>query len=94
MAWNKCDRCVSSKDLCKQCKDNPEYAWVPKRSQYQEYIPVCPKGMTDCISDPAYILKYHEKWYHEMYGDKTPEEVIKEKKSCWEEDCYYDDEDK
>ena len=32
MAWysgSHCDRCVTSKELCKDCKDNPEYAWVP-----------------------------------------------------------------
>lgn len=57
-----------------------------------DYIPTCPYGYEDCISDPAYIRCYHFKWWEEL-GMPTECECADE----YEEDChcrYYDDEDK
>lgn len=90
----RCDKCVTDKSKCKKCNENPIYKDFPSYSQFSEYIPVCPKGMTDCISDPAYILCHYPEWYKELYGDKTPEEAIKTEEDCREENCHYDDEDK
>lgn len=51
-----------------------------------DYTPTCPYGYTDCILDPAYLRKYHFKWWKERLGMRT---------TC---DCVdgegYDDEDK
>mgnify|MGYP003288492126 FL=1 len=57
-----------------------------------DYIPTCPYGYEDCISDPAYIREYHPKWWEEL-GMPTECECADE----YEEGChcrYYDDEDK
>ena len=57
-----------------------------------DYIPTCPYGYEDCISDPAYIRAYHPKWWEEL-GMPTECECADE----YEEGChcrYYDDEDK
>ena len=94
-----CDKCVTDKSLCDQCKDNPKYANVPKSSAFMPYKPVCKIGAVDCINDPAYILYTDPVWYKELYGDKTPEELALE---CFDlcydaehdEVRYYDDEDK
>ena len=56
------------------------------------YIPTCPYGYTDCISDPAYIRCYHsERW--EKLGMPTECSSAKYyEKAC---SCkWYDDEDK
>lgn len=96
---NKCERCVSSKDLCLKCCDNPLYANIPKISMFKTYIPTCPRGYHDCVNDPAYIKYYHPEWYKELYGDKTPYEAAEECRQAVIEDpnekyyCY-DDEDK
>lgn len=58
----------------------------------RDYIPTCPYGYEDCISDPAYIRCYHPKWWEEL-GMPTECECADE----YEEGCscrYYDDEDK
>jgi hypothetical protein len=56
------------------------------------YIPSCPYGYTDCVSDPAYIRCYHpERW--EKLDMPTECECADE----YEEGCscrWYDDEDK
>ena len=57
-----------------------------------DYIPTCPYGYEDCISDPAYIREYYPKWWEEL-GMPTECECADE----YEEGChcrYYDDEDK
>ena len=57
-----------------------------------DYIPTCPYGYEDCISDPAYIREYHPKWWEEL---GMPTECSQAK--GWEAGgccCYYDDEDK
>lgn len=59
----------------------------------EPYIPTCPYGATDCISDPAYIRKYHNDWWIEL-GRPT---CCKEGQKLYDQgkDCpYYDDEDK
>lgn len=94
---SRCDNCVTDRSFCDQCADNPKY---PKYSYYQDYIPTCPRGYTDCVFDPAYIKCYHPEWYAKLYGNMTPEEASKE--ACVkrvEEDpdeiySCYDDEDK
>ena len=59
----------------------------------EPYIPVCPYGAVDCISDPAYIRKYHPEWWIEL-GRPTccscGQELFDQGKDC----PYYDDEDK
>ena len=61
-----------------------------------------PRGYADCVNDPAYILFYHPTYYKEIFGDKTPLEVLWIENGCmesYEKDpemkyyCY-DDEDK
>ena len=83
-------RCVTDRSLCDDCKFSPKYDKVPTWDHLQEYIPTCPQGYKDCVSDPAYIKYHHPEWYKKLYGDMTPEEASKE---CNKE-CYYDDEDK
>ena len=96
---SRCENCVTSKEECVNCCDNPIYANVPRQSKYQKYIPLCPRGYKDCVLDPAYIKAYNPKWYYELYGDKTPEEAVEKCRQIMEEDpneeypCY-DDEDK
>ena len=94
---SKCQICVTDKSLCDECKDNPKYKNVPRRSLFMMYKPTCPFGMNDCIGDPAYCKFYYPKYYEKWYGNLSPEEVIKQScSSCVE--CgypkYYDDEDK
>ena len=68
----------------------------------EPYKPVCPRGYTDCVCDPAYIKYHHPEWYKEMYGDLSPEEAARTEDSCYDrfrkdpdEKYYcYDDEDK
>ena len=104
--YNKCDKCVSDKSWCAECIDHPEVQKIlkslPKQSCFMAYVPTCPRGYTECIHDPAYILYHYPGWYKELYGDKTPLEVIWMENGCMEkfekdpneeEDCY-DDEDK
>ena len=89
----KCEKCVTDKSNCDRCKDNPKYADYPKVSFYSEYISLCPQGYKDCVYDPAYIKHHYPEWYEDMWRDKTPEEIVKEK--CDPDDKYcYDDEDK
>ena len=62
-----------------------------------DYIPVCPRGFTDCVRDPAYIKYEDPEWYKELYGDMTPEEAIHKENGCCDrgiEEYCYDDEDK
>lgn len=92
----KCEECVTDKSLCVECRDYPKYRYIPMRSYFSAYNPVCPVGMPDCILDPAYLKCYHPEWYEKIYGDMTPEEVAN--KFCnkqQDEYCYdYDNEDK
>ena len=97
---SKCDRCVTDKNLCVDCSDNPIYANVPKWSHFSLYIPTCPRGYKDCVGDPAYIKTFHPKWYKKIYGDLSPQEAslksckLKVKEDPYEEYYCYDDEDK
>ena len=73
MEWyklSKCERCVQDKELCVNCRDNPIYHNVPRHSFYMYYKPVCPRGFSDCVTDPAYIKFHYPDWYKELYGDK------------------------
>lgn len=66
------------------------------------YKPVCPRGYSDCVCDPAYIKANHSAWYHDLYGDIPPEKAILVEHGCMqryaedpnEEYSCYDDEDK
>ena len=61
-------------------------------SKMDDYIPTCPYGYIDCVSDPAYIRRYNPKWWEEL---GMPTECSQAK--YYEEDCscqWYDDEDK
>lgn len=93
---SKCNKCVTNKSECINCCDNPIYADVPRRSKFQDYIPLCPVGYSDCVYDPAYMKLYCSEWYEELYGDKSPEEVVKEKCLVTNHGYCpnYDDEDK
>lgn len=101
-ACQKCAECVADKSWCCECADSFEHAITPLVSYFQEYRPVCPRGYTDCVCDPAYIKYYHPKWYKELYGDLSPEEAILGENGCMEryerdpDEKYhcYDDEDK
>lgn len=107
----QCDHCIFSKaennkDVCMNCRDNPMVqkilAALPKQSYFAEYSPVCPRGYSDCVYDPAYIEFYYPEWYKELYKNLTPKEAIHVENGCWDcfqrdpdERCYcYDDEDK
>ena len=104
--YNKCDKCVSDKSWCSQCRDHPDVQKIltslPKQSCFMYYKPVCPRGYVDWIWDPGYIWYHYPNWYKELYGDLKPEDAIKQKGSCLdkvaadpdEEDYCYDDEDK
>jgi hypothetical protein len=93
MGLMRCDKCVTKKELCQECCDNPIYKDVPKYSMFQAYIPACPKGLDGCVCDPAYIKYIHPEWYKELYGDMTPAQAAA--KNCDVNDEYcYDDEDK
>lgn len=90
---NRCKKCVTDKELCERCKDNPKYADYPRVSYFKAYIPVCPQGYDDCVCDPAYIQHHYPAWYKELYGDMTLEEAAAKGCNAEDEDCY-DDEDK
>lgn len=98
----RCDKCVAPKSLCIKCRENPIYAEVPQYSQFRVYNPVCPRGYTDCVGDPAYIKCYHPSWYQKLYGDLTPVQALEVPNGCMDsvrkdpdEHFYcYDDEDK
>ena len=101
--YNKCDKCVSNKSWCTECIDHPEVQQIlkslPKQSCFMAYVPTCPRGYTDCVSDPAYIYFHYPDWYKELYGDKTPEEASEKCRQKMledpnEEEYCYDDEDK
>ena len=100
MSKSRCDMCVADKSFCAECCENPIYANVPIHSLFQAYKPTCPRGYLDCVNDPAYLKAYHPDYYHDTFGDLTPEKASA--KSCQErvkedpdEEYYcYDDEDK
>lgn len=95
--YNKCQFCITDKSLCDDCKDNPKYRDIPKRSLFMAYEPMCPFGMHDCIGDPAYYKFYHPEYYKELYGGLSPKEAVSESCSCciqWDYPKYYDNEDK
>lgn len=101
--YSYCNKCVSDKSLCSQCRDNPEVqkilASLPKQSFFMNYVPVCPRGYLDCVCDPAYIYFHYPDWYKKLYGDKTPEEAAEKCRQKMledpdEENYCYDDEDK
>ena len=48
----------------------------------EEYTPVCPCGKKDCTWDPAYIKHRAPELYQDLWGDKTPEEVVLEPDGC------------
>jgi hypothetical protein len=58
-----------------------------------EYETACPYGYLDCISDPAYIRKYHPQWWIEL-GRPTICECGQRLFDKGKECRYYDDEDK
>ena len=64
-----------------------------KRFFPEDYPITCPYGYDGCISDPAYIRKYHPEWWIEL-GRPTVcscgKELYDQQKEC----PYYDDEDK
>ena len=78
------DVCVDGPG-CKGCK-------YSRYDDEDEYEPTCPLGYDDCVRDPAYIKHFHPDWYEKLYGNKSPEEVAKEK--CNTPFGCYDDEDK
>ena len=56
------------------------------------YLPSCPHGYRDCISDPEYIKAHYPDWYAELVEDNGGKPLT----SCThcEDGEYYDDEDK
>lgn len=71
--------------------------WVRMTSS-QNYKPVCPYKMDDCINDPAYLQKFHPDVYTECYNNLTPWQAAEQCRKYHQEDseycCCYDDEDK
>ena len=59
----------------------------------EAYKPECPYGYMNCISDPAYIRRWHNEWWIDL-GRPTVCNCGA-KYFAKEEECpYYDDEDK
>lgn len=67
------------------------------------YNPVCPRGYTNCVNDPAYILYTNPNYYKKVYRNMTPAQAIFVEDGCIDsvkkdpnEKKYYcyDDEDK
>lgn len=89
-----CNDCVNDEKYCSICTRNPNNPVY--RNYYKPYNPTCKFKYMHCIHDPAYIFCYDKSWYHELYGDMTPEDAAKDKEGC--ANClsgeYYDDEDK
>ena len=59
----------------------------------EAYTPECPYGYENCISDPAYIRRWHIEWWIEL-GRPTVCECGLKLFEKGEECRYYDDEDK
>lgn len=78
----RCNKCVAPESLCIKCRENPIYAEIPQYSQFRAYNPVCPRGYTDCASDPAYLKHYHPEWYKTLYGDLTPVQALEVTNGC------------
>ena len=49
----------------------------------EAYTPVCPCGHDDCSWDPGYIKHRYPELYQDIWGNKTPEEVVFEPNGCW-----------
>lgn len=93
-AQSKCDRCVNKDtDKCDNCIDHPKWQDRPRKSYFELYRKTCPYGY-HCVYDPAYILFYDPEWYKDLYGDKTPQEVVGGSCQNCEDGDNYDDEDK
>ena len=97
---SRANTCVNKDVHCDSCtlqRGVKERAYF-----YKEYKPLCPRGYSDCIHDPAYLKHYYPEWYKKTYGNKTPEEVLLVENGCMqrfkedpnEEEYCYDDEDK
>lgn len=83
----KKEDCINKNIKCENCRLNyPK----PDHSYYQTYKPACPQGYTDCVYDPAYIKYHTPRWYEELYGDLSPEEVAEKNCNVEEEYCYDD----
>ena len=97
LLWDKCQQIRDLEFRMKQANFQVELiqrACLAARTELdkEDYIPTCPYGYSDCISDPAYIRAYHPKWWEEL---GMPTECSQAK--YYEEDCscqWYDDEDK
>ena len=92
-----CSKCVTDKTKCNKCTKNPKYSFISTlKNYYIPYVPTCPYGHTDCVSDPAYIKHYDPEWFKELYEDNEdyPIECNKYYEENPEYCCYYDDEDK
>ena len=103
MEKERCAKCVADRNVCKNCRDNPIYADYPTRSYFIPYNPVCPRGYTNCVNDPAYILYTNPNYYKKVYRNMTPAQAIFVEDGCIDsvkkdpnEKKYYcyDDEDK
>ena len=90
---SKCNTCVTDKNFCVNCIDNPIYKNVPKKSLYKDYIPFCPFGYSNCVNDPEYLIKYWDKFSdQDALISKNYCKFLKEK---FQSNCpYYDTEDK
>ena len=86
-----CNDCVNDEQYCSVCTRNPN---IPRHfNYYKPYNPTCKFGENGCIHDPAYIYRYYRDWYHELFGDKLPEELDDQCEHCHNGE-FYDDEDK
>lgn len=101
---------IPYKRVCEICgvEGTSEDNFISKGGKYicekctRPYTPVCPRGYTDCVWDPAYIKYHYPTWYQALYGELSPEEAIYQPGGCCEkkmqdpDEIYYcyDDEDK
>ena len=97
LLWAKCQRIRDLEFRMKQANfqiTQIQRACLAARTELdkEDYIPTCPYGYTDCVSDPAYIHAYHPKWWEELDMPTECECASEYKEGC---SCrYYDDEDK
>ena len=69
--------------------------WELKKFLPEDYEITCPFGYGDCISDPAYIRRWHPEWWIELGRPTQCSCGYTYAEAEQMGDCpYYDDEDK
>ena len=63
-----CESCGIERNRCPFCVYNQMNPYT--RFFYLNGMHVCPKGYSDCSSDPEYLKRNYPEWYRQIYGDK------------------------